>query len=73
MGKIERVVRILPDDTLSEEEELDAYRKGCLTMSPNERVAQMRELSFRMATLNPARPRTRHIEKGVVQIIHDAI
>ena len=73
MEKIERRVKILPADSLSEEEELKAYRKACLAMSPNERVEAMRQLSFRLATLNPKNTRTRHIEKGIVQIIHDAI
>lgn len=73
MGKIERCVRVVSVESLSEEGELAAYRKGCLAMSPNERVEEMRQLSCRLATLNPGNPRTRHIEKGVILIIHDAI
>ncbi len=71
MAKIERVVRIRSLDAIDEAAELAAYRKGCLALLPEERIATMRALSRRIILLNPDNPRSPHIEKGIFRIIHD--
>lgn len=73
MAKIERVVRIGIIDDIDEAAELEAYRRGCLALSPEERIATMRELSRRLILLNPNNPRSPHIERKIVRITHDAI
>ena len=72
MAKIERVVRIRSLDDVDEAAELESYREGCLALSPEERIARMRELSRRLILLNPHNPRSPHIERGIVRITHDA-
>lgn len=72
MGKIARVVKISPLDR-DEAESSAAYRAGCLAMSPDERVDEMRRLSRRIISLNPKNPRSPHIERSMVRIVHDPV
>lgn len=70
-AKIERVIEIrpLPESGSG----LDRnYRSACLALSPDERVARMRSHSRRIILLNPANPRSPHIDRRIVRISHDA-
>ena len=71
-GKSGLVVKIgaFPPD---EAEELAEYRAGGLMLSPKERINRMRALSRRLILLNPANPRSAHIDCRHIKIIHDAI
>ncbi|HBA59371.1 MAG TPA: hypothetical protein DCZ92_00835 [Elusimicrobia bacterium] len=68
---IDRVIKIRP---LEENEPAAAenYRAACLRLSPKERIARMRAHSRRMILLNPANPRSPHIDRSAIRIIHDA-
>lgn len=72
MGKIARVVKIVPLERDEAEASLE-YRAGCLALSPDERVDEMRRLSRRIIALNPRNPRSPHIERSLVRIVHDAV
>ncbi len=72
MGKIARVVKIVPLDR-DESEVRAQYRAGCLALSPDERIDEMRRLSRRIISLNPQNPRSPHIERNILRIAHDAI
>lgn len=69
--KIDRVIKIrpLPESASGLGRN---YRRACLALSPNERVARMRSHSRRIILLNPANPRSPHIDRRSVRIIHDA-
>lgn len=62
-------IKSFPPD---EAEELAEYRAGCLMLSPKERINRMRALSRHLLLLNPANPRTVHIDCRHIRIIHDA-
>lgn len=70
-GKIARVLKIgpLPE---SETEASRKYRAACLKLSPRERIERLRQHSRRMILLNPHNPRSPHIDRGAIRIIHDA-
>lgn len=70
-GKIARVLKISP---LPQSETAAArdYRAACLKLSPRERIERMRRHSRQMILLNPGNPRSPHIARGVIRIIHDA-
>ena len=72
MGKIARVVKIVPLDR-DENEAIVEYLKGCLALPPDERIDEMRRLSRRIISLNPQNPRSPHIERNVLKITHDAV
>lgn len=72
MGKIARVIKIGPSDR-DEDESSAEYRAGCLALSPDERVGEMRRLSRRIISLNPRNPRSPHIDRGMVRIVHDPV
>ncbi|MBI4350536.1 MAG: hypothetical protein HY550_03765 [Elusimicrobia bacterium] len=70
-GRILRSIKIGPLRQ-GEKETLADYRRGCLRLSPEERISEMRALSRRVILLNPKNPRSPHIERGRIRIIHDA-
>ena len=71
VGRIARVIKIGPLHH-DEKEAMADYRGGCLKLSPKERISEMRALSRRVILLNPKNPRSPHIERGNIRIIHDA-
>jgi|SRR3989339_1946099 len=71
-GKIARVIKIGPIHN-NEKETITNYRTGCLRLSPNKRISEMRAHSRRMILLNPNNPRSPHIARRSIRIIHDAI
>ena len=71
-GRIDRVIKIGPLHE-DEKETLANYREGCQKLSPEERLAEMREHSRRMILLNPKNPRSPHIDRRCIRITHDAI
>lgn len=72
MGKIDRVVKIAPLER-DENEVMAEYRAGCLALSPDERVEEMRRLSRRLISLNPRNPSSPRIERNILRIAHDAV
>ena len=70
-AKIDRVIKIRPlpegGSGLARN-----YLGASLKLSPQERIARMRAHSRRMILLNPANPRSPHIDRRVIRIIHDA-
>lgn len=70
-GRISRSIKIGPLRQ-DEKETLADYRRGCLMLSPEERISEMRALSRRVILLNPRNPRSPHIERRRIRIIHDA-
>ena len=70
-AKIDRVIKIRPLPESGSGLGLN-YSAACLKLPPNERVARMRAHSRRMILLNPANPRSPHIDRRVIRIIHDA-
>lgn len=71
-AKIARLIKIGPIP-VSEAEAEQAYRTACLKLSPKERIARMRLHSRRMILLNPGNPRSPHIDRSAIRIIHDAV
>lgn len=69
-GNIDRMVKIGPL-LQSGAATARTYRGACLRLSPIQRIARMRAHSRRMILLNPANPRSPHIERNVVRIAHD--
>ena len=67
--KIDRVIKIGPVPQ-SETEASQNYRAACLKLTPKERIARMRSHSRRIILLNPHNPRSPHIDRGVIKIIH---
>ena len=67
--RIDRVIKIrpLPESGSSLGRN---YRSACLALSPNERVARMRSHSRRIILLNPANPRSPHIDRRIIRISH---
>lgn len=72
MGTIARVVKITPLEGLDENKRSEDYRAGCLALTPEERVEEVRRLSRRVISLNPNNPRSSRIER-TVKIVHDAV
>lgn len=72
MGKIARVFKIAPLER-DENEAAAEYRAGCLALSPDERIEEMRRLSRRIIALNPKNPRSARIERNALRISHDAV
>lgn len=71
-GKIARVIKIGPlpgSDTRTAVN----YRAACLRLPPKERIARMRAHSRRMILLNPANPRSPHLDRTSIRIIHNAV
>jgi len=71
-AKIARLIKIGPIPE-SEAEVEQNYRAACLKLSAKERIARMRQHSRRMILLNPKNPRSPHIDRGSIRIIHDAV
>jgi DNA-binding HxlR family transcriptional regulator len=71
VGRIARVIKIGPLHH-GEKETMADYRRGCLKLSPKERISEMRALSRRVILLNPKNPRSPHIERGEIRISHGA-
>lgn len=71
-GRIVRSIKIGPLHH-DEKETMAAYTRGCLRLSPEERISEMRALSRRIILLNPENPRSPHIERGRIRITHDAL
>ena len=67
--KIDRVIKIRPLPERGSGLGLN-YSAACLKLPPNERVARMRAHSRRMILLNPANPRSPHIDRRIVKISH---
>lgn len=72
-GRIARVVRIRPLEDRDPAEASARYRAACLSLSPDERVEEMRRLSRRVTLLNPAHPRSPRIDRTALKIVHDAV
>ena len=70
-GKIARIIKIGPLHQ-NEKETAANYLAGCIRLSPQERIAEMRMHSRRMILLNPNNPRSPHIDRRSIRITHDA-
>lgn len=71
MGKIARVVRIIPLGEVDEDKKGADYWAGCLAMSTKERVDEVSRLSRRVMGLNPGRPRPGRAKSWSLTIVHD--
>jgi hypothetical protein len=72
MGRIARVVKIVPLQR-DKNEVMTEYLAGCLALSPDERIDEMRRLSRRIISLNPQNPRSPRMERNILKITHDAV